>query len=52
MTFADKNYNAGGVVAEESAEEGRAVTVRLYHSQKFPSVLHVPVGQAPVSGPC
>ncbi len=49
-TFAQKNYQGGGIVAEESSREGRAVTVGLYHSQRFPSVLHVPVGRVGTSG--
>lgn len=42
-TFAQKNYNGGGVVVEESATEGRAVTVTLFHDADRPSALHVPL---------
>jgi putative CocE/NonD family hydrolase len=45
-TFVQKNYNAGGVVAEESAENARAVTVRLFHDETHPSALYVPLGRA------
>jgi putative CocE/NonD family hydrolase len=45
-TFSEKNYNSGGVVAEESAENARPVTVRLFHDEAHPSVLHVPLGQS------
>lgn len=45
-TFAEKNYNSGGVVAEETAVNGRAVTVRLYHDSDHPSALRVPLGRA------
>lgn len=42
--FVEKNYNAAGVVAEESAREGRAVTVRLHHDEIYRSALYVPLG--------
>jgi uncharacterized protein len=37
-----KNYNSGGVVAEESPQDARPVRVRLYQDPEHPSVLHVP----------
>ncbi|MBL8269665.1 CocE/NonD family hydrolase, partial [Steroidobacter sp.] len=40
-----KNYNAGGIVAEESMKDARAVTVRLFHDPDRPSVLYVPIGR-------
>jgi putative CocE/NonD family hydrolase len=40
-----RNYNAGGVAAEESVEESRAVTVRVFHDEARPSVLVVPIGK-------
>lgn len=43
-TFAQKNFNAGGIVAEESAADGRAVTVTLFHDEGYPSALHIPLG--------
>jgi len=43
-TFTQKNYNGGGVVAEESREDGRAVTVHLLHDHNHPSHLEVPLG--------
>jgi putative CocE/NonD family hydrolase len=45
-TFAEKNYNNGGVVAEECVEEARPVTVRLFHNDVYPSALYVPLGHA------
>jgi predicted acyl esterase len=42
----ERNFNSGGVVAEESAADARTVTVRLYHDTSYASVLHVPIGQA------
>jgi putative CocE/NonD family hydrolase len=40
-----KNYNAGGVVAEESIENARPVNVRLFHDRDHPSALYVPIGR-------
>lgn len=45
VPFGEKNYNAGGIVAEETSVGGRAVSVELYHDDKYPSVLCVPVGR-------
>jgi len=44
-TFWEKNYNGGGDVAAESSKDGRPVTVRLFHDETYPSVLHVPIGR-------
>ena len=44
-TFTQKNYNGGGEVAQESREQGRAVTVRLLHDSTHPSRLEVPLGR-------
>jgi putative CocE/NonD family hydrolase len=41
--YAEKNYNAGGVVAEESGKDARKVTVTLYHDAAHPSALTMPV---------
>jgi len=43
-TFVQKNYHCGGIVAQESAKEGRPVTVRLFHNETYPSALYVPHG--------
>jgi putative CocE/NonD family hydrolase len=40
-----KNYNSGKPVAEETMADARTVTVTLFHDQKYPSVLNVPMGQ-------
>lgn len=40
-----RNYNSGGVVAEESMEDARIVTVKLLHDAAHPSALYVPIGQ-------
>ena len=38
----EKNYNAGGVVADESVRDARPVVVTLYHDSAHPSALIVP----------
>jgi uncharacterized protein len=45
-TFSQKNYNGGGVVAEESVADARPVTVRLFHDSAHPSALYIPLGSA------
>lgn len=42
----EKNYNSGGVVAEESIKDARPVTVTLYHDRERPSTLYVPIAAA------
>jgi putative CocE/NonD family hydrolase len=39
----EKNYNAGGDVANETAADARTATVRLHHGTDHPSVLRIPV---------
>jgi len=41
----EKNYNAGGVVAEESGKDARKVTVTLYHDTAHPSALYLPIAR-------
>jgi putative CocE/NonD family hydrolase len=43
--FTQRNFNGGGIVADESAADARAVTVRLFHDRDHPSALHVPLDQ-------
>ena len=38
----EKNYNAGGVVADESVRDARPVVVTLYHDSAHPSALYIP----------
>ncbi|MEO5623582.1 MAG: CocE/NonD family hydrolase [Dokdonella sp.] len=40
--YAEKNYNAGGVVADESGKDARKVTVTLYHDATHASALSLP----------
>ena len=41
--YSEKNYNAGGVVADETGKDARTVTVDLYHDAEHPSALFVPM---------
>jgi predicted acyl esterase len=41
--YAQKNYNSGGVVAEESAKDARTAHVVLYHDAEHPSALEIPL---------
>jgi uncharacterized protein len=45
-TFAERNFNGGGVVANETQADARPVTVRLYHDHAHPSALYIPIGKA------
>jgi uncharacterized protein len=38
-----KNYNSGGVVAEESGKDARTAHITLYHDAEHPSLLEIPV---------
>jgi len=42
----EKNYNSGGVVADETMKDARPVTVEIFHDAKRPSALYVPVAAA------
>ena len=42
--FTERNFNGGGLVAEESVLDSRPVTVKLFHDREHPSALRVPVG--------
>ncbi|HLF00449.1 MAG TPA: CocE/NonD family hydrolase [Anaerolineales bacterium] len=41
--YFQKNYNGGGVVAEETAKDARTAHVTLYHDAARPSFLELPV---------
>jgi len=41
--YLEKNYNSGGVVAEESGKDARTAHVTLYHDQDHASYLEVPL---------
>lgn len=46
VIYPEKNFNAGGAVADESVKDARTVTVTLYHDGAHASVLYVPIGQS------
>jgi hypothetical protein len=50
LAFA-KNYNSGGVVADETTQDARPVTVEIFHDAKRPSALYVPFAAAETSTP-
>ena len=39
----EKNYNSGGIVADESGKDAQTVTVTLYHDAAHPSALYLPI---------
>jgi len=41
--YSEKNYNSGGVVAEETGKDARTVTATLYHDALHPSALYLPI---------
>jgi putative CocE/NonD family hydrolase len=41
----EKNYNSGGVVADESVNAARVAHVTLLHDESHPSMLDMPVGR-------
>jgi putative CocE/NonD family hydrolase len=41
--YLEKNYNSGGVVAEETAKDARTAHIALYHDAAHPSALELPV---------
>jgi putative CocE/NonD family hydrolase len=41
----EQNHNSGGVVADETAKDGRPVTVKVFHDAEHPTTLFVPIGQ-------
>ena len=44
--YIQKNYNSGGVIAEESGRDARVAHVRLYHDASHPSCLELPIARA------
>jgi uncharacterized protein len=48
--YLERNFCAGGTVAEESCKDGRPVKLRLYHNEDHPSALYLPIAQ-PESDP-
>jgi len=42
--YFEKNYNSGGTVADECMADARTVTVKLFHDERHPSALYIPIG--------
>ncbi len=38
-----KNYNSGGVVAEETTKDARTAHVKIHHDAEHPSAMEVPL---------
>jgi putative CocE/NonD family hydrolase len=47
----EKNYNSGGVVADETMRDARRVTAEIFHDAKRPSALYVPFAAADTPTP-
>ena len=45
--YFEKNYNSGGVVANETAKDARTAHVRILHDGQHASVLDVPIAPSP-----
>ena len=43
--YLEKNYNSGGVVAQESAQDARTAHITLYHDAQHPSFLELPISE-------
>ena len=41
--YSEKNYNSGGVIADETGNDARTVNVSLLHDDQHPSALFVPI---------
>jgi predicted acyl esterase len=41
--YLQKNYNSGGVVAEETASDARTAHISLHHDAEHPSFLELPI---------
>jgi hypothetical protein len=39
----EKNYNSGGVVAQETAKDAKTAHITLVHDAEHPSALELPV---------
>jgi len=42
--YVQRNHNSGKAVADESVDDSRTVTVKLFHDAAHPSILRVPIG--------
>ena len=39
----EKNYNSGGVVSSETAKDALTAVVKLYHDDRYPTMLTLPI---------
>jgi hypothetical protein len=44
--YFEKNYNSGGLVAEESGKDAKTAHITLYHDSDHPSYLEIPVAKS------
>ena len=49
--FWQKNYNSGGVVADETAKDARAAHVKVYHDATHASAIQLPLRESPALHP-
>ena len=49
--FWQKNYNSGGVVADETAKDARVAHVKVYHDATHASAIQFPLRESPASHP-
>lgn len=40
-----KNYNSGGIAAEETAKDARKAVINLFHNKKYPGYIELPVSR-------
>jgi len=41
----EKNYNSGGIIADETAKDARTAHVKVYHDAQYPSKLELPIAE-------
>ena len=49
--FWQKNYNSGGVVADETVKDARAAHVKVYHDAQHASAIQLPLRESPALHP-
>jgi putative CocE/NonD family hydrolase len=43
VPYFQKNYNSGGVVADETAKDARKAVIKVFHDKRYPSCIELPV---------
>src|SRR5947199_141397 len=46
--FWQKNYNSGGIVADETAKDARTAHVNVYHDPEHASAIQLRIGESPI----